>query len=76
MSHGGTDEHAWNLVELDGEWYCVDVTWDDPISNSPVSERMAHRYFNVTSEFLRQNDHQWDETQAVEAAGTAWAWQG
>ena len=76
MSHGGTDEHAWNLVELDGEWYCVDVTWDDPISNGPVSERMAHRYFNVTSEFLRQNDHQWDETQAEEAAGTAWAWQG
>ena len=52
------------------------MTWDDPISNGPVSERMAHRYFNVTSEFLRQNDHQWDETQAEEAAGTAWAWQG
>lgn len=22
--------HAWNLIRLDGEWYQVDVTWDDP----------------------------------------------
>ena len=23
--------HAWNMVELDGNWYHVDCTWDDPI---------------------------------------------
>lgn len=22
--------HAWNMVQLDGNWYHVDVTWDDP----------------------------------------------
>lgn len=22
--------HTWNMVELDGTWYNVDVTWDDP----------------------------------------------
>ncbi len=23
------NDHAWNMVELDGKWYSVDVTWDD-----------------------------------------------
>lgn len=27
VEYGGS--HAWNLVELDGEWYNVDCTWDD-----------------------------------------------
>lgn len=25
--------HIWNIVKLDGKWYHVDVTWDDPISD-------------------------------------------
>lgn len=23
--------HAWNVVPMDGTWYYVDVTWDDPV---------------------------------------------
>ena len=23
-------DHAWNLVKVDGEWYHIDLTWDDP----------------------------------------------
>ena len=30
-SSGETESHAWNYVQLDGNWYAVDVTWDDPI---------------------------------------------
>ena len=74
-AYHGTEEHAWNQVQLDGEWYCVDVTWDDPSTHGTVSERTAHRYFNVTSEFMQETDHQWDESLAPEAAGTAYAWQ-
>lgn len=24
-------QHIWNMIQIDGKWYHVDVTWDDPI---------------------------------------------
>ncbi len=24
-----SETHMWNIVKLNGKWYCVDVTWDD-----------------------------------------------
>lgn len=63
-------EHSWNMVKLDGEWYCVDCAWDDPIGGSP-----CHTYFNVTSDYLRRGSiHQWDETSVPEATGTAYSY--
>lgn len=63
-------EHSWNMVKLDGEWYCVDCAWDDPIGGSP-----GHTYFNVTSDYLRSGSiHRWDESSVPEAAGTAYAY--
>ena len=28
---GNTENHAWNYVQLEGNWYAIDCTWDDPI---------------------------------------------
>ncbi len=75
-AYSATEEHAWNMVKLDGAWYCVDCTWDDPISRVPVSTATAHQYFNCTSEYLKQTDHQWDAGAVPEASATEWAWLG
>ena len=45
-SEGRTENHAWNYVKLDGTWYAIDTTWDDPISDTGwVSESSKYRYF-------------------------------
>lgn len=63
-------QHSWNMVKLDGEWYCVDCAWDDPIGASP-----GHNYFNVTSDDLRKGSiHRWDESLVPEATGTTYAY--
>ena len=32
QTSGEPESHMWNAVKLDGEWYAVDATWDDPIA--------------------------------------------
>lgn len=51
------ENHAWNLAKIDGEWYYVDATWDDPVyngSDDPYSP--YHSYFNITTNKLKE-DH-------------------
>jgi hypothetical protein len=67
--------HAWNMVELDGDWYAVDVTWDDPVGLFGSNPKRSHMFFNVTSDFLRDQDHQWEDSTAPEATATEYAWQ-
>lgn len=59
-----TGDHAWNMVRLDGEWYCVDPTWDFHYwENTPP----GWRFFNVTSDFMVRSNHQWDYDAIPEA---------
>lgn len=51
-----SEDHAWNMVRIDGAWYCVDATWD--LSNGVAMENCC--YFNVSSEWMAITDHQWD----------------
>ncbi|MCL2158976.1 MAG: DUF4358 domain-containing protein [Oscillospiraceae bacterium] len=58
--------HAWNMVKIAGDWYCVDVTWDDP-SGMDHDYFATHEYFNVTSDHMRKTGHYWDESSVPEA---------
>lgn len=46
-TNGETESHAWNYVFLEGTWYAVDVTWDDPIivGNGTLEESRKYQYF-------------------------------
>lgn len=52
--------HAWVLVKLEGAWYHIDVTWDDPVPDKPSEVR--YNYFLLSDEQLAE-DHEWDRTQ-------------
>ncbi|MDR3314345.1 MAG: hypothetical protein LBS96_07815 [Oscillospiraceae bacterium] len=48
-STGETSKHAWNKVRIDGAWYQVDSTWNDPVGADGGSPRSPlHSYFNLT----------------------------
>ena len=44
--------HEWNCIRLDGDYYYVDVTWDDPIPEEGEPEILTHNYFCITTEEL------------------------
>lgn len=54
-SAGQAGSHAWNKVKIDGRWYNVDVTWDDPVSTRPI---LRYDYFLVSDNVLSR-DHDW-----------------
>ena len=67
-SHQSRSDHSWNMVRLNGEWYCVDVTWDaNARENGGRGQPKDWDYFNVTSEDMVNSDHQWDYVNIPEA---------
>ena len=47
--------HAWNMVELDGNWYQVDCTWDDPVDGSDQLGYCMHKHLMCTTEEMNTN---------------------
>ncbi len=47
--------HAWNIVKLDGSYYHIDTTWDDP---SWDEDRIRYDYFLI-SDAQMSLDHEW-----------------
>ena len=55
---GTGENHAWNLVKIDGKWYHLDATWDDPEVEG-ANYAPVHWYFNL-SDADTERDHSWD----------------
>ena len=58
LSASGTgkgESHAWNVVRVDGKYYHIDVTWDDPVGASAGSP-IVYGYYLLTDAAI-QKDH-------------------
>lgn len=49
--------HAWNMVKIDGDWYHIDVTWNDPIPDNP--NKIYYDYYLKSDKFM-SNSHKWE----------------
>lgn len=47
--------HSWNIAEIDGELYHIDVTWDDPVYD--ITGRVYHNNFLLSTEQLKKEEH-------------------
>lgn len=46
-----TSSHMWNAVKINGKFYHLDCTWDDPVNDNGMKMRM-YSYFNVSDEMI------------------------
>lgn len=56
---GNGQLHAWNLVKVDGNWYQIDLTWDDPISST--GDVISYDFYNLTDAEMAVS-HKWKNT--------------
>lgn len=61
------ENHAWNLVNIEDEYYHIDPTWDDPIIEDG-SQLKRHNFLNLNDEQMKKT-HNWNEENYPEANG-------
>ena len=58
-----TINHIWNMVKIDGEWYHVDLTWDD------AGSEVSRRHFLCSDKTARARGHKdWYSTEETVCA--------
>ena len=59
-----SENHIWNAVKIDGKWYHLDLTWDDPVT-SDGSDVLEYNFFLITTkelENLEKTQHVFDQS--------------
>lgn len=67
----GNEDHTWNLVKVDGKWYHLDTTWNDPLPNRTGTS--SYDYFLVTDAQLKK-DHTWVTSDYPAATSTIYSY--
>lgn len=62
--YSNNERHAWILVNVDGSWYHVDPTWDDPIGNK--KDEVRYKYFMLTDKQMAKT-HYWEQEEYPKA---------
>lgn len=50
---GEEGPHMWNAVKINGDFYYLDCTWDDPVTENG-EETKSYSYFNVTTKMISE----------------------
>ncbi|MGE7843684.1 transglutaminase domain-containing protein [Lysinibacillus sp. NPDC093712] len=71
VGYVGKEGHAWNLVKLDGKWYHLDTTWNDPVPDRNGAIR--YQYFLVDDRTMAR-DHTWIANDYPKATSTIYSY--
>ena len=59
-----SESHVWNAVNLYDDWYHLDLTWDDPVTNTGV-DLIEDKYFMISTSTLldqEKTQHNFDSS--------------
>ncbi|MBO7633432.1 MAG: hypothetical protein J6S72_03510, partial [Lachnospiraceae bacterium] len=60
LGTGAKEAHAWNAVELAGQWYLCDITWDDPNRSADAGLKDSnYSYFCIPASKFNKNHKAW-----------------
>lgn len=51
------NDHVWNLVYVDNKWKHIDLTWDDPVTNTG-EQVLNYDYFLISTDELYEKDNE------------------
>lgn len=65
------EPHGWNLIKIDGYWYHLDTTWNDPTPDR--KGLVSYRYFLAPDSVMRLS-HSWESSNYPSATNNKYSW--